>query len=42
MFQGDGTNLKDWNENTKSKFLDRLKTVKYIKTIIYTEAKKSS
>ena len=25
MFQGSGSNLKDWNENTKSKFLDRLK-----------------
>ena len=27
MFQGNGTNLKNWNENTKSKFLDRLKTL---------------
>ena len=25
MFQGAGTNLKSWNEYTKSKFLDRLK-----------------
>jgi hypothetical protein len=25
MFQGSGMNLKDWNEYTKSKFLDRLK-----------------
>jgi hypothetical protein len=25
MFQGGGTNLKIWNEYTKSKFLDRLK-----------------
>ena len=25
MFQGSGTNLKSWNEYTKSKFLDRLK-----------------
>jgi hypothetical protein len=25
MFQGSGTNLKDWNETTQSKFLDRLK-----------------
>jgi hypothetical protein len=25
MFQGSGTNLKAWNEYTKSKFLDRLK-----------------
>ena len=25
MFQGSGTNLKDWNEYTESKFLDRLK-----------------
>ena len=25
MFQGAGTNLKSWNESTKSKFLDRLK-----------------
>ena len=25
MFQGAGTNLKSWNETTKSKFLDRLK-----------------
>ena len=25
MFQGAGTNLKTWNEYTKSKFLDRLK-----------------
>ena len=25
MFQGSGTNLKSWNEKTKSKFLDRLK-----------------
>ena len=25
MFQGNATNLKYWNENTKSKFLDRLK-----------------
>ena len=25
MFQGSGTNLKKWNENTQSKFLDRLK-----------------
>lgn len=24
MFQGAGTNLKSWNEYTKSKFLDRL------------------
>ena len=24
MFQGSGTNLKSWNEYTKSKFLDRL------------------
>jgi len=27
MFQGSGTNLKNWNETTKSKFLDRLKTI---------------
>ena len=27
MFQGNATNLKDWNYNTKSKFLDRLKTL---------------
>jgi len=27
MFQGAGTNLKAWNEYTKSKFLDRLKMV---------------
>jgi len=27
MFQGSGTNQKDWNESTKSKFLDRLKTI---------------
>lgn len=25
MFQGNATNLKYWNEYTKSKFLDRLK-----------------
>jgi len=25
MFQGAGTNLKSWNESTKSKFLDKLK-----------------
>jgi len=25
MFQGSGTNLKSWNEYTKSKFLDKLK-----------------
>ena len=25
MFQGAGTNLKSWNEQTDSKFLDRLK-----------------
>ena len=25
MFQGSGTNLKSWNEDTKSKFLDKLK-----------------
>ena len=25
MFQGNGANLKHWNEYTKSKFLDRLK-----------------
>ena len=25
MFQGSGTNLKTWNEYTKSKFLDKLK-----------------
>ena len=27
MFQGAGTNLKSWNEYTKSKFLDRLKKI---------------
>ena len=27
MFQGGGTNLKSWNEYTKSKFLDRLKKI---------------
>ena len=27
MFQGAGTCLKDWNENTRSRFLDRLKEV---------------
>ena len=27
MFQGSGTNLKAWNEYTKSKFLDRLKVL---------------
>jgi hypothetical protein len=27
MFQGSGTNLKAWNEYTKSKFLDRLKII---------------
>ena len=27
MFQGAGTNLKAWNEYTKSKFLDRLKKI---------------
>ena len=27
MFQGSGTNQKYWNETTKSKFLDRLKTI---------------
>jgi hypothetical protein len=27
MFQGWATNLKDWNDYTKSKFLDRLKTL---------------
>jgi len=27
MFLGNGANIKDWNENTKSKFLDRLKTL---------------
>ena len=27
MFQGGGTNLKDWNYYTESKFLDRLKTL---------------
>ena len=25
LFQGAGTNLKSWNEYTKSKFLDKLK-----------------
>ena len=25
MFQGSGTNLKNWNEYTESKFLDQLK-----------------
>ncbi len=25
MFQGSDANLKHWNENTESKFLDRLK-----------------
>ena len=25
MFQGSGTNIKNWNETTESKFLDRLK-----------------
>ena len=33
MFQGSGTNLKNWNETTKSKFLDRLKNIGiYVKT----------
>jgi hypothetical protein len=27
MFQGSGTNIKAWNEYTKSKFLDRLKII---------------
>ena len=27
MFQGAGTNLKSWNEETESKFLDRLKKI---------------
>ena len=30
MFQGGATNLKHWNYYTKSKFLDRLKTLGYI------------
>jgi len=32
MFQGWATNLKHWNEYTKSKFLDRLKTLGFIYT----------
>ena len=32
MFQGAGTNLKSWNEDTKSKFLDRLKLLGSIYT----------
>jgi len=32
MFQGAGTNLKSWNEYTKSKFLDRLKELGSIYT----------
>jgi len=32
MFQGSGTNLKSWNEDTKSKFLDRLKKLGHIYT----------
>jgi len=32
MFQGGATNLKHWNYYTKSKFLDRLKTLGYIYT----------
>ena len=32
MFQGFGTSLKSWNYYTKSKFLDRLKTLGYIYT----------
>jgi hypothetical protein len=32
IFQGWATNLKFWNEYTKSKFLDRLKTLGYIYT----------
>ena len=32
MFQGAGTNLKSWNEYTKSKFLDRLKLLGSIYT----------
>ena len=32
MFQGGATNLKHWNEYTKSKFLDRLKTLGSIYT----------
>ena len=32
MFQGAGTNLKSWNEYTKSKFLDRLKELGTIYT----------
>lgn len=27
LFLGNGENIKIWNENTKSKFLDRLKTL---------------
>ena len=27
MFQGNGTSIKSWNENTESKFLDKLKTI---------------
>jgi hypothetical protein len=32
MFQGAGTNLKSWNEDSKSKFLDRLKDLGSIYT----------
>ena len=32
MFQGYATNLKSWNEYTKSKFLDRLKEIGSIYT----------
>ena len=32
MFQGAGDNLDDWNKDTKSKFLDRLKTLGSIYT----------
>lgn len=27
LFLGNGENIKIWNENTKSKFLNRLKTL---------------
>ena len=34
MFQGSGTNLKAWNEYTKSKFLDRLKELGSVYTSV--------
>ena len=33
MFQGAGTNLKSWNEETDSKFLDRLKKIGKVFTL---------